>query len=206
MVKVKICGITNLEDALMACELGVDALGFIFYDKSPRYVQPNLAKAIMRCLPPFVTKVGVFVNTTLSLLTEICEIVPIEVVQLHGDETPEYCKQILHPCLKVFRVDADFNVLKLKEYETAGYVLDTFNNYAYGGTGATFDWSIAKEANKFGRVVLSGGLNSDNILKALDFVRPYAVDVCSGVEASPGKKDPQKLKRFLQEFRKFTSG
>ncbi|MFQ5822978.1 MAG: phosphoribosylanthranilate isomerase [bacterium] len=203
MVKVKICGITNLIDALEACELDADALGFIFHKKSPRYIQPVAAKDIMKSLPPFIIKVGVFVNMTLSDLYKICESVPIDVVQLHGDETPEYCRQISYPCLKVFRVNADFNLLKLKKYQTAGYLLDTFNNYIYGGTGKTFDWNIAKEANKFGRVVLSGGLNSDNILKALDFVRPYAVDICSGVEAFPGKKDPEKLKTFFEEFRKF---
>ncbi len=202
MVKVKICGITNLEDALMACELGADALGFVFCQASPRFVMPISAKAIIKSLPPFITKVGVFVNMPLTNLIRICRTVPLDLVQLHGDETPGYCSRVPYPCLKVFRVQKDFSLLKLQEYQTTTFLLDTFHRSHYGGTGNTFDWEIARKAKKYGRVVLSGGLNQDNILEAIEFVKPYAVDVSSGVEAFPGKKDPHKLRAFFNEIRK----
>ncbi|MFQ5754013.1 MAG: phosphoribosylanthranilate isomerase [bacterium] len=202
MVKVKICGITNLEDALMVCESGADALGFIFYQKSPRYINPAAARAMMQSLPPFITKVGVFVNMSISDLHEICEKVPLNVIQLHGDETPEYCQQITLPCLKVFRVNDGFHVQQLTEYQTAGFLLDTFSHDHYGGTGETFDWNVAKEAKKIGKIVLSGGLHAGNILQAVNLVQPYAVDVCSGVESYPGKKDAMKVKALFEEIRK----
>lgn len=203
MVKVKICGITNLEDALMACELGANALGFIFYEKSPRYIHRSAAKTIIESLPPFVTTVGVFVNMNLDNLNEVCKVVPLTMVQLHGEETPEYCKQLSYPILKAFRVTDGFNLLNLQQYQTAGFLLDTFSDQNYGGTGEIFDWNLAKEAKKYGRIVLSGGLKSENVLKALHWVNPYAVDVCSGVEAFPGKKDPEKLITFFDEIKKF---
>ncbi len=201
---MKICGITNLQDALMACELGADALGFIIYEKSPRFIQPAAAKEIMQSLPPFITKVGVFVNMPINDLSTICESLPLNLVQLHGNESPEYCQQVTLPCLKAFQVEPNFNLLKLNNYHTNGFLLDTFVKDKYGGTGKTFDWNIAIEAKKFGRIVLSGGLNSENILEALNFVEPYAVDVSSGVEASPGNKHLEKMQVFFREVRKYS--
>lgn len=203
MSKVKICGITNLEDAMLACELGADALGFIFYEKSPRHILLEKAKTIMKSLPPFVTKIGVFVNMELKELNRVCKNLQIDLVQLHGDETPDYCGQVNVPCLKVFRVKNNFDVAILQDYQTRGFLLDTFQTNNYGGTGETFDWNIAKKAKKYGNIVLSGGLNPGNILEALNFVNPYAVDVCSGVEAFPGKKDPVKLKTLFEEIGQF---
>lgn len=204
MVKVKICGITNLDDARLACELGADALGFVFHKPSPRCVAPEKALAIIQRLPPFVTKVGVVVNMSLLELKELCDQIPIDVIQLHGDESPEYCRQITAPVLKAFRVDGNFEFEKLQSYQTSGFLLDTLvNQNTFGGSGVAFDWTIARDANRYGRIVLSGGLNSDNVLRGIEMVRPYAVDVSSGVEAIPGKKNPEKMKSFFNEIRKY---
>lgn len=206
MVKVKICGVTNLEDALLACKLGAAALGFIFYRKSPRYVQPEGARAIIQAVPPFVTTVGVFVNEPLAEVKQVIQVLSLNVVQLHGDETPEYCSQISHPYLKVFRVKDDFDVETLTNYQASGFLLDTYDDSNYGGTGVAFDWQIARKAREYGRIVLSGGLSPSNVLQAITFVQPYAVDVGSGVEAYPGKKDHQKLKSFFSEIEKVSNG
>lgn len=202
MVKVKICGITNLEDAQLACELDADALGFIFYKKSPRFVSPVVARSIIDSLPPFVNTVGVFVNALLSELNQTLNAVPLKLIQLHGDESPDYCQKISLPSLKVFRVKNGFDVNIMKKYKTSGFLLDTYHDQSYGGTGETFNWSVAKKAKKFGPIVVSGGLNAKNVLEAVDLVQPYAIDVCSGVESEPGKKDSEKLKAFFQEVRK----
>jgi len=202
MVKIKVCGITNLEDAQLACGLGADALGFIFYKKSPRFVSSVTAKSIIDSLPPFVNTVGVFVNALLSEINLILKTVTLKLIQLHGDESPDYCRQIPLPALKVFRVKNGFDLSILKKYKTSGFLLDTYHDQSYGGTGETFNWDIAKEAKKYGPIVVSGGLNAKNVREAMEFVHPYAVDVCSGVEAEPGKKDSAKLKAFFQEVRK----
>lgn len=202
MVKVKVCGITNPEDAMLACECGADGLGFIFYQKSPRYINPATARSIVDSLPPFAIPIGVFVNARLSDLNQILDIVPLKLVQLHGDEPPEYCEQLPLPVLKVFRVKNGFNCRVMKGYKTSGYLLDSYHKEDYGGTGRSFNWNIAKEAKNYGSIILSGGLNAENVGEAIEFVRPYAVDVCSGVEAQPGKKDPEKMKAFFNEVRK----
>ncbi len=202
MVKVKVCGITNLEDAQLACGFGADALGFIFYQKSPRFVSPVAAKSIIDSLPPFVGTVGVFVNALLSEINQILKTVPIKLIQLHGDESSDYCRKIPLPALKVFRVKNSFDLSIIKKYKTSGFLLDTYHDQSYGGTGETFNWNIAKEAKKYGPIVVSGGLSAKNVREAVEFVHPYAVDVCSGVEAEPGKKDSEKLKAFFQEVRK----
>lgn len=188
---------TNLEDANLACELGADAVGFIFYERSPRFIQPEKAYPIMCSMPPFVAKVGVFVNMPFTDLIRTLDALHIDVVQLHGEESPEYCSRLKRPCLKVFRVGQNFNVEILQKYRVAGFLLDTFEPARYGGTGKSFDWLIAKQAKKYGRIVLSGGLKPENILEAIQASQPYAVDTCSGVEASPGKKDPEKMEAFL---------
>lgn len=205
MVKVKICGLTNLEDALIACELGADALGFIFYEKSPRYISPAAAREIMRQLPPFISKVGVVVNLAHAQLQEISKSLPLNMLQLHGDESPAYCAKVPLPYLKVFRVANTFRIQEMGEYAAKGFLLDTFSPDNYGGTGEAFDWTIAKKAAETHKVILSGGLTPRNVLRALDVVKPYAVDCCSGVEAKPGKKDPTKLAAFFNEVRKYGS-
>ncbi len=201
MPKVKVCGITNADDALLACDLGADALGFIFYEKSPRHIAAHNAKAIVQSLPPFVTSVGVFVNATPEFVNEVCADLSLDLAQLHGDETPQYCAALQSDFLKVFRVGQNFDLSTLAQYPTAkGYLLDTYQKDVYGGTGHTFDWSAAAGANQYGSVVLSGGLSAENVRAGITAVAPYAVDVCSGVEAHPGKKDPKELKRFMQEI------
>lgn len=197
MVRVKICGITNIEDALSAVDYGADALGFIFFEKSPRCITPEKAKEIISYLPPFVTTVGVFVNEDTKKIKEILSFSGINVLQLHGDESPESCS-IWHRVIKAFRV-RDFTDLKpLERYRCSAFLLDTYSPESFGGTGQIFNWDIAVEAKRFGRIILSGGLNTDNIEKAIIYVRPYAVDVSSGIEEEKGKKDLKKMREFIQ--------
>lgn len=201
MIRVKICGITNLEDALAAVDYGADALGFVFFEKSPRCITPEKAKEIISYLPPFVTTVGVFVNEDHGQIKEIMEFAGINILQLHGDEQPDACR-LWHRVIKAFRL-RDFTDLKpLEKYRCSAFLLDTYSPESYGGTGQIFNWDIAVEAKRFGRIVLSGGLNPDNIEKAVMYVRPYAVDVSSGVEEDKGKKDLKKMKEFIEMARK----
>ncbi len=198
MVRVKICGITNLEDALTAVEAGADALGFVFYEKSPRFVAPDKAGEIIRQLPPFVTTVGLFVNADADFINAIGEKCLFDRVQLHGDESPEFCTRIVRPVVKVFRVRSGESLRKIKDYRVAGFLLDAYSPDAYGGTGQTFNWDLARDAKKYGPVILAGGLTPDNIRQAVEAVNPYAVDVSSGVEAAPGKKDSDKVAKFVR--------
>ncbi len=201
-MKVKICGITNPDDALAAVEYGADALGFVFYPKSPRYITPEKAAAITSLLPPFISTVGVFVNEKPDIILQIMKMTGIRVLQLHGSETPDTCK-IWTPVVKSFRV-ADFTDLKpLEEYKgVSAYLLDTYSQSEYGGTGRIFNWDIAVEAKREGRIILAGGLTPENIEMAVHHVKPYAVDVSSGVEAKKGKKDLNKLKEFIGKARR----
>jgi phosphoribosylanthranilate isomerase len=197
MVRVKICGITNLEDALAAVELGADALGFVFFHGSPRSITPDKAAEIVSALPPFVTTVGVFVNEEPSKVTETMGRAGISVLQLHGDELPDQCT-IWPRVIKAFRV-RDFPDLRpLEHYRTAAFLLDAYSPDAYGGTGQVFNWDIALEAQRFGRIILSGGLTAENVGGAVARVLPYAVDVSSGVERDKGRKDREKMNRFIQ--------
>jgi len=198
-----VCGITNLEDARLACACGADALGFIFYEKSPRYVTPETAGEIMRRLPPFVCKVGVVVNRSLAEVQALARTLPLNLIQLHGDESAEFCHRLGLPFLKVFRVGDGFEPEVLRRYPAAGFLLDTYRPNRYGGTGETFDWRVARAARRFGRIVLSGGLNPNNVAEAVRTAQPYAVDVCSGVEAEPGKKDPEALRAFFRAIKAF---
>lgn len=198
MVRVKICGITNVEDALSAVDYGADALGFIFFDKSPRYVKPEKAKEIISYLPPFVTTVGVFVNEISAKISDIIDFAGINTIQFHGDESPEACR-IWPRVIKAFRVREFIDLKPLEQYKTSAFLLDTYTADSFGGTGQIFNWDIAIEAKRFGRIILSGGLTPDNIEKAVKMVKPYAVDVSSGVEASKGKKDLKKMRAFIEK-------
>ena len=198
MVRVKICGITNVEDALSAVDYGADALGFIFFDKSPRYVKPEKAKEIISYLPPFMTTVGVFVNEISAKISDIIDFTGINTIQLHGDEPPEACR-IRPRVIKAFRAREFIDLKPLEQYKTSAFLLDTYTADSFGGTGQIFNWDIAIEAKRFGRIILSGGLTPDNIEKAVKMVKPYAVDVSSGVEASKGKKDLKKMRAFIEK-------
>jgi len=203
-VRIKICGITRYEDAKTAVNLGVDALGFIFFEKSSRYVTVEQARAIIRKLPPFVSRVGVFVDQESSLINEIAAFTGIDTVQLHGSETPEYCSEINLPVIKAFSVRQDSDIAVLSTYKTAGYLLDTWRKDMFGGTGATFDWSIAKRAcSTHDNVIIAGGLGPSNIIEALQAAHPYGVDLNSGVEIRPGEKNPHKMRDVINLIRKW---
>jgi len=197
-VRVKICGITNVEDALLAAEAGADALGFMFCESSPRYLSPAEASAIIRQLPPFLFRVGVFVNATEDVIRRTVAECGLDRVQLHGDETPDFCRQLPVPVIKALRVkDAD-SLRALSGYDVIACLLDSFVPGVPGGTGAAFNWELALQAKASGqRIILAGGLTPDNIVQAVRKVQPYGVDVSSGVESSPGKKDPAKVRMFI---------
>jgi phosphoribosylanthranilate isomerase len=201
MTRVKVCGITTSDDALLAADLGADALGFIFYPKSPRYIPPPEAAEIIRRLPPFVASVGVFVDCPSQEINSIVEACCLTAVQLHGNETPDFCKQFRVKVIKAFRVKESGLPPEITRYETDAILLDAFVKGMPGGTGKTFSWEVAREAKRHGRVILAGGLNCDNIRKAIEDVRPYAVDVSSGVEKAPGKKDPKRLTEFMTKVK-----
>lgn len=195
-VRVKICGITHLEDALKAVELGADALGFIFAE-SPRRVTPEEAKAIIDSLPPWVSSVGVFVNEDMKVVRRIQDYCSLDYLQFHGYEEPAYCQQFPRRGIKAFRIQQKKDLTVLADYSCLAYLLDTFVKDQIGGTGKTFDWRLAKSAKSYGRIILSGGLTPDNVRQAIRFVCPYAVDTSSGVEMYPGKKDHAKLSSFF---------
>ena len=200
MVRIKICGITNLEDALLAAELGADALGFIFYPKSPRKVDAETARSIIAQLPPFVAAVGVFVDEGAAVVQELAARVGLDWVQLHGQESPDYCRSLGRNVIKGFRIQDEDSLRQLADYQDAvqALLLDTYKKGQVGGTGEVFDWHLAREAKKFGRIILAGGLTSENVAQAIATVLPSAVDAASGTEAAPGKKDPAKLRAFFK--------
>ncbi len=197
MIRVKICGITNIEDALHAVQAGADALGFVFSEESPRYVFPEQAASIIKELPPFVQAVGLFVNADSEFVNATAEQCRLDMLQLHGDESPEYCDHVARRVIKAFRVKDITSLDPIKNYRVAGILLDAYSPKAYGGTGMTFNWDVAKEAEKYGPIILAGGLGPDNVRQAVEKVRPYAVDVSGGVEAAPGKKDSEKIREFI---------
>ncbi len=201
MVKVKICGITNLEDALYAADCGADALGFIFYPKSPRFVEITRAKEIISKLPPFITNVGVFVNESIENIVNIVHECNINIVQLHGDETPEYCSKVPMKVIKAIRIKDEDSLKQIAEYKTSTFLLDAYSEDSYGGTGKIFNWNLAIKAKGYGRIILSGGLTHDNVREAIEKFKPYGVDVSSGVEEREGKKDKEKVKEFIKRVR-----
>ena len=200
--KVKICGITNPPDAQVAILAGADALGFIFYPKSPRFVEPKVAKHIISELPPFVCPIGVFVNEEPNVVRKIIAECGLALAQLHGDETPAFCESLERPVLRGIRIRDRGSLLSMAEYKgragVRGFVIDAFSETAYGGTGEITDWNLASEAANAAPILLAGGLTPDNVQEAIRRVKPYGVDVSSGVESSPGKKDPAKVQAFIQ--------
>jgi phosphoribosylanthranilate isomerase len=204
-VKIKICGITNPEDAQAAVEAGADALGFVLYRKSPRYVEAEVVKRVVADLPPFVLPVGVFVNEEAATVRELMDACGLVLAQLHGDETAAYCESLGRPVLRAIRLRDRASLLGLGEYKgrarVRGFLLDAFAETARGGTGRMADWQLAAEAAKTVPVILAGGLTPENVGEAIRRVRPYGVDVSSGVEASPGRKDHDKIRAFVRAAR-----
>ena len=200
-VKVKICGMTNLKDVKVAVNGGVDAVGFIFYKKSPRSVTMQAVREIVLELPPFVDSVGVFVNETPEQINKISDHCKLDRVQLHGDESPAFCKKIRRRVIKVIRVKDIQSLKKLSDYPVSSFLLDTFSEDQYGGTGKVFDWNLAYSAKKYGPIILAGGLTPINVRQAIQRIQPYGVDVCSGVESQPGIKDHKKMQTFLKNVK-----
>ena len=199
-VRIKICGVTRLEDALLAARLGVDALGFNFWPGSKRFVTPEAAGRIIDQLPPFVVPVGVFVNQPEAELRAVAAESGIQVFQLHGDEPPEFCSRLHLPVVKAIPVDQVNALSRLLSYEVQAFLLDTPSR-GFGGTGQPFDWSLAEGVSEVAPVILAGGLTPANVGDAIRAVRPWAVDVASGVESAPGVKDAEKMTRFVDAVR-----
>jgi phosphoribosylanthranilate isomerase len=198
-VKIKICGITNLADATASAEAGADALGFVFYNDSPRAVSVETATEIIRSLPPYVIKVGVFVDAPEELVYRAISHCGLNLLQFHGDETPGYCLQFGLMTMKAFRIRDSESLIAIPQYKTDAWLLDAWSAESPGGTGERFNWDLAVEAQKLGRpIFLAGGLTPENITEAVNRVHPYAVDVSSGVEATPGRKDHAKVQQFIQ--------
>jgi phosphoribosylanthranilate isomerase len=205
MVRVKICGITNAADALAAVDAGANLLGFNFYEGSPRHIDEAEAAKIRRQLPKKVEAVGIFVNSPLAEVTNVCKSLKLDAAQLHGDESPETVAEVARSFTvwKAFRVDPDFALGTLDEYAGASaFLFDAARAGQYGGTGRTSDWEVARRAAIKHRIILAGGLNVENVAAAVRIVRPYAVDVASGVESKPGKKDHGRMREFIQEVRR----
>jgi len=210
-VRVKICGITQPEDAGAAVEAGADALGFVFVPGTPRFVTVEQAAAVVRALPPFVSKVGLFVDAPLNEIRETVRVVGLDTIQLHGAETPQFCEALrgVATRLKAFRVRGPETLGDVNRYEgtVEAYLLDAYVPGIAGGTGATFDWELAVAARELERpLILAGGLTPETVANAVRRVRPYAVDVSSGVERAPGRKDPDKIDRFIREVRRAVLG
>jgi phosphoribosylanthranilate isomerase len=205
MVRVKICGITNAADALAAIDAGADLLGFNFYEKSPRFVTEADAENIRERLPKKVDAVGIFVNAPTADVAALCKSLKLDAAQLHGDETAETVTELAGcvAVVKAFRVDPDFDLKILNDYPSAfAFLFDAALTGQYGGTGQTTDWDAARRAAAKHRIILAGGLKVENVSAAVRIVRPYGIDVASGVESSPGKKDHGRLREFIQEVRR----
>lgn len=204
-VRVKICGITNLEDALFAASCGADALGFIQYKKSPRYIEKKRAKEIIEKLPPFVKSVGVFVNADLNDIFNAIDECGFDLVQLHGDEDSLFCKEVRKKrgVIKGVRIKDKESIRSVSGFSSVvnAFLLDAHVEGKYGGTGICFDWGLVNEVKKYGNVILAGGLTTEKISVVLKDIKPYGVDVCSGVEMSPGKKDKKKVEDFIKSIK-----
>jgi phosphoribosylanthranilate isomerase len=204
MTFIKICGITNLADALAAVAAGADALGFNFYKPSPRYIAPEKAREIIEQLPVSILTVAVFVNEeSTQSLTRIADEAGVTALQLHGDESPDYCRELKDRyVIKMLSVSSDFDVSRVQDYEVEAIMLDTKDSALRGGTGRVFEWSIAQEVNKLvPKLFLAGGLSPENITEAIEKVRPYAIDACSALEEKPGKKNHERMRAFVERVR-----
>lgn len=204
-VKLKICGITSLEDALISVDCGAEYLGFNFFPASPRFIAPDVVREITDQLPPEIITAGIFVNEARPEdVTAILEKAGVKMAQLHGDESPEYCEKVgARRVIKALRVTPDFEAGDVLKFPAEAVLLDAFDKKLFGGTGKTLDWEIAGKASRLTRLFLAGGLSPENIAQAIEQVRPFAVDVNSGVEISPGRKDPEKLRKLKEVLEKF---
>jgi len=201
-VRVKLCGVTRLEDALAAVDLGVDAIGFNFVDGSPRRVRPELARDIAASLPPFVARVGVFADERPPVMEATARLAGLHCLQLHGEEPPEICAGLALPWYKAHRVSPGFRPDDVTRYASSTFLLDAHVPGYLGGTGRSFDWALAAQAAAYGRVILAGGLTPENVGEAIRAARPYAVDVSSGVESAPGLKDIDRLRSFVHRVQR----
>ena len=197
--RIKICGITCQEDARAAVAAGADGVGFIFVEQSPRLIEPDMVRAITGELPPFVDRVGVFRDEEIEVVQEIIEYCRLSLVQLHGSESPEYCRKISCKVIKAFSIRPESGSEELAAYAdvASGFLLDTYHKHMAGGTGISFDWTLVEQVKPPGPVILAGGLTPENVGEAIRQVKPFAVDVSSGVEYQPGRKDVDKLKETV---------
>jgi phosphoribosylanthranilate isomerase len=207
MVKIKICGITNTDDAVWVANLGADYLGLVFAKDSPRKVSLDRAREIAKTVPPYIKKVGLFVNEEPKQVNKILTLCSLNVLQFHGEETPEYCREFKGKAevIKAFRIRDEQSLAQIPQYDVDFYLLDAFVEGVPGGTGETFNWDLACRAKEFGRpIFLAGGLNPDNVGQAIKKVQPYAVDVSSGVESSPRRKSTELMQAFVDKVRKIS--
>lgn len=204
MVRVKICGITNLEDALVCLFAEAQAIGFVFYKRSPRYISPLQARNISRILPKKIARVGVFVDAKVTTVKRIAKLCRLDMLQFHGEEPPQYCKKFKgYKVIKAFRINKKEDLDNISKYKTFAYLFDSFSGGALGGTGNKFNWKILKQAVKMKPVVfLSGGLTSGNVRQAIKLLKPDWVDVSSSLESKPGKKEHQKITKFMQSIKR----
>lgn len=203
-MKVKICGITNVEDALLCDSLGADALGFILYKGSKRLVEPDIAEKIISELSPFTLKVGVFVNSSSEEINKTAKEIKLNVVQLHGEENPDIISKINLPVIKSFRINNGFDFSLLKEFGNVSYLFDTYSGKEHGGTGKTFNWKLIPDKLR-SKIILSGGISINNIEEVYKEIKPAAVDLSSSLESKPGKKDNEKVKEFFKKINNLRS-
>ena len=201
MMPVKICGITSCEDAEIAVNYGASAIGMIFYEGSPRYIYPDKAEEWIAAIPSKMKKVGVFVNEKWQNIKTIVEKLNLDYIQLHGDESPEYCDKMIRPVIKAFRVGTDFDPAVLGNFQVHAFLFDTFQKGKPGGTGRSFNWGLISGLKRDTPIILSGGLNPDNINEGIETVQPSAVDVNSGVESEPGIKDKVKVGKLFNTIK-----
>jgi phosphoribosylanthranilate isomerase len=198
-MKIKICGITRLEDAQLCANLGADAIGFIFYSKSKRYIKPENAKDISIMQPAFMHRIGVFVNEKLEEVNRIANLVKLTAVQLHGDEDTEYISKINYPVIRSFGVDANFDFTLLDDFKNCGIILDVKDTVNFGGTGKSFDWNLIPQ-NIRSKIIIAGGVSISNIEEIKHNINPYGIDISSSVEIEPGIKDSNKLKQLFEKY------
>lgn len=206
MTLVKICGVTSIADASVAADAGADMIGLIFYPPSPRYVTPEQAGAIVASLPADLPVVGVFVNESFETIAQVARQSGISRVQLHGDESPDLCRRLPWRCIKTFRFTEQVQPEMMPDYPVDAFLIEGFHGELYGGGGVKADWQRVASLHGYGRIILAGGLTPDNVQEAIGIVQPYAVDVCSGVEATPGTKDAAKVRAFVKNARSTENG